>query len=96
VRWYQSVIGAVYELENWAGFDDIEGFAAYRRKVADLRARPAWEKRRVTQSEWWEFIDTRMSTDTPLPGRALSPAGAPAARGSRARPRPRSRGSRTA
>jgi hypothetical protein len=95
VRWYQSVIGGVYELENWAGFDDIEGFAAYRRKVGELRARPAWEKRRVTQGEWWEFIDTRMSTDTPLPGRSLSPAAAPA-RGSRARPRRRSRGSRTA
>lgn len=96
LHWYQSVIGGVYELESWAGFDDIEGFAQYRRKVAELRARPAWEKRRVTQGEWWEFIDTRMFTDTPVPGRSLSPAPGPSPRGSRARPRRRSRGSRTA
>lgn len=96
LHWYQSVIGGVYELESWAGFDDIEGFAQYRRKVAELRARPAWEKRRVTQGEWWEFIDTRMFTDTPVPGRSLSPAPGASPRGSRARPRRRSRGSRTA
>ena len=98
VRWYQSVVGGVYELENWAGFDDIEGFALYRRKVAELRSDPGWEKRRVTQDRWWEFLDTRLFTDTPLAGRPAVSAAAQARRprGSRARPRPRSRDTRTA
>ena len=94
VRWYQSVIGDVYLLENWAAFDDIEGFGAYRRKVAELRSDPAWERKRVTQERYWEFLDTRLFTDTPLPGRALSAASSPPKAG-RARPGSRSRGSRT-
>ena len=91
VRWYQSVIGDVYTLENWAAFDDIEGFGAYRRKLAELRSDAAWERKRVTQARYWEFLDTRLFSDTPLAGR---PAVTPSARrsesgGSRGRPRRR-------
>jgi hypothetical protein len=86
LRWYQSVIGDVYTLENWAAFDDIEGYGAYRRKLTELRARPAWERKRVTQDRYWEFLDTRLFSDTPLAG--FPPLSAPSPRG---RPSPRSR-----
>jgi len=92
LRWYQSVIGDVYTLENWAAFDDIEGYGAYRRTLNELRARPTWERRRVTQDRYWEFLDTRLFSDTPLAG--FPPLSAPVPRRrtsprSRARPRRR-------
>ena len=92
VHWYQSVIGDVYTLENWAAFDDIEAFGAYRRRLSELRSDAAWERKRVTQDRYWEFLDTRLFSDTPMAGR---PAVTPGARrgsasgGSRGRPRPR-------
>jgi len=92
VRWYQSVVGDVYTLENWAAFEDIEGFGAYRRKLAELRRNAAWERKRVTQDRYWEFLDTRLFSDTPLAGRpTVTPAAhrGSASGGSRGRPRPR-------
>lgn len=98
VRWYQSVVGDVYTLENWAAFEDIEAFGAYRRAIAELRSDPAWERKRVTQDRYWEFLDTRLFSDTPLPGRPALTAAVPGrrTRGSRGRPRRRSPGTRTA
>lgn len=89
VHWYQSVIGDVYTLENWAAFDDIEAFGAYRRRLSELRSDAAWERKRVTQDRYWEFLDTRLFSDTPLPGRpAISPSArrGSASEGSRERP----------
>ncbi|MGH8735585.1 MAG: hypothetical protein ACREVB_18015, partial [Burkholderiales bacterium] len=36
VRWYYSVIGDVYTLENWAAFDDEAAFGAYRAALGNL------------------------------------------------------------
>lgn len=67
VRWYYSVIGDVYMLENWAAFDDEVGWGAYRAALAGLKADGDWEATRVTQDAWWDFVDTRMVTDLPVP-----------------------------
>jgi hypothetical protein len=66
VRWYYSVVGDVYVLENWAAFDDEAGFGAYRAALKDLRAEDSWERERVSQEEWWEFVDTKLFTDPPV------------------------------
>ena len=66
VRWFYSVIGDVYVLENWAAFDDESAFGEYRKALANLRADDIWESERVTQDEWWEFLDTRLLTDPPV------------------------------
>lgn len=66
VRWYYSVVGDVYTLENWAAFDDEAGFGAYRAALAGLKKDEAWESERVTQDEWWEFLGTKLWTDPPV------------------------------
>jgi hypothetical protein len=66
VRWYYSVVGDVYVLENWAAFDDEAAFGAYRAALANLKADQDWEAERVTQDEWWEFLDTKLFTDPPV------------------------------
>ncbi|GLX02554.1 hypothetical protein [Microtetraspora sp. NBRC 16547] len=67
VRWYYSVVGDVYVLENWAAFEDEAGWGAYRAALADLKADDSWETERVSQESWWDFLDTRIVTDTPVP-----------------------------
>jgi hypothetical protein len=66
VRWYYSVIGDVYTLENWAAFEDEAAWGAYRAALAGLKKDEAWERERVTQDEWWDFLDTRIVTDPPV------------------------------
>lgn len=66
VRWYYSVIGEVYTLESWAAFEDEAGWGAYRAGLARLKADDSWERERVSQDEWWEFLDTRIVTDPPV------------------------------
>lgn len=66
VRWFYSVIGEVYTLENWAAFEDEAAFGAYRNALANLRKDDSWEAERVTQEEWWEFLDTRLIADPPV------------------------------
>ncbi|SEF69102.1 hypothetical protein SAMN04489712_101840 [Thermomonospora echinospora] len=66
VRWYYSVIGDVYVVENWAAFDNEAGWGEYRSALATLKADDAWETQRVSQDEWWEFLDTRIVTDLPV------------------------------
>jgi hypothetical protein len=66
VRWYYSVIGDVYTLENWAAFDDEAAFGAYRAALANLKTDDAWESERVTQDDWWEFLETKLFTDPPV------------------------------
>ncbi|MGI5158877.1 hypothetical protein [Microbispora sp. CA-102843] len=67
VRWYYSVVGDVYVLENWAAFDDEAAWGEYRTALAGLKADGDWETRRVGQDDWWEFLDTRIVTDLPVP-----------------------------
>lgn len=66
VRWYYSVVGDVYVLENWAAFEDEAGFGAYRKALASLRSDSDWESERVSQEEWWHFLDTKLFTDPPV------------------------------
>ncbi|HVL80540.1 MAG TPA: hypothetical protein VM840_02980 [Actinomycetota bacterium] len=66
VRWYYSVVGDVYVLENWAAFDDEAAFGEYRKALANLKSDDDWESERVTQDEWWEFLDTKLFTDLPV------------------------------
>lgn len=65
VRWYYTVVGDVYTLENWAAFDDEAGFGAYRAALGTLKADEGWESERVSQEDWWEFLDTKLFTDPP-------------------------------
>ncbi|MCA1832295.1 MAG: hypothetical protein ABR548_02045 [Actinomycetota bacterium] len=65
VRWYYSMVGDVYVLENWAAFDDEAGYGAYRAALANLKSDQLWESERVTQEDWWEFLDTKLFTDLP-------------------------------
>jgi len=67
VRWFYSVIGDVYVLENWATFDDEAAWGAYRTALAGLKSDDSWERERVSQDEWWDFLDTRIVTDLPVP-----------------------------
>lgn len=67
VRWYYSVVGDVYVLENWAAFDDEAAWGAYRTALAGLKADSEWESERVSQETWWDFLDTRIVTDPPVP-----------------------------
>lgn len=66
VRWYYSVVGDVYVLENWAAFDDEAAWGAYRAALANLKGDESWEAERVTQGDWWEFLDTKLFTDPPV------------------------------
>lgn len=67
VNWYYSVVGDVYVIENWAAFENEAGWGEYRSALGTLKANPAWETERVSQDEWWDFLDTRIVGDTPVP-----------------------------
>jgi hypothetical protein len=66
VRWYYSVIGDVYVIENWAGFKDEAAWGQYRATLATLKSDHDWEAERVSQDEWWDFLDTRIVTQPPV------------------------------
>lgn len=66
VRWYYSVVGDVYVLENWAAFDDEAAFGAYREALKHLKSDEGWESQRVSQEEWWEFLETKLWADPPV------------------------------
>jgi hypothetical protein len=65
VRWYYSVVGDVYTLENWAAFADEAAWGQYRAALARLKSDEQWEAERVTQEDWWEFVGTRIVADPP-------------------------------
>lgn len=67
VRWYYSLVGDVYTLESWSAFADEAAWGAYRAALATRKADRAWERQRTSQDEWWDFLDTRMVTDPPVP-----------------------------
>ena len=66
VRWFYSVVGEVYAIENWAAFEDEAAFGAYRAALATLKTDETWESQRVSQDEWWEFVETKLFTDPPV------------------------------
>lgn len=66
VRWYYSVVGDVYTLENWAAFADEAAWGAYRAALATRKKDRDWERQRVSQDDWWDFLDTRIVTDPPV------------------------------
>lgn len=66
VRWFYSVIGDVYVLENMAAFEDEAAFGEYRKALGNLRSDESWEAERVTQEDWWEFLDTKLLGDPPV------------------------------
>lgn len=66
LRWYYSAVGDVYTLENWAAFENEAAWGEYRAALAGLKSDSAWESQRVSQDEWWDFLDTRMVTDLPV------------------------------
>jgi len=65
VRWYLSVVGELYTLECWAAFDDETAYGAYRQALAGLKRDSTWEGQRVSQGDWWEFLDSRLMEDPP-------------------------------
>jgi hypothetical protein len=65
VRYYYSVIGDVYVLENWATFENEAAWGEYRSALARLKSDSTWEAERVSQDDWWEFLDTRIVCDPP-------------------------------
>jgi hypothetical protein len=67
VRWYYSLVGEVYALENWATFDDEAAWGQYRAALASRKKDASWERERVSQEQWWQFLDTRLVTDPPVP-----------------------------
>lgn len=66
VNWYYSAVGEVYVIENWAGFKDAAAWGEYRDTLATLKSDADWETERVSQDDWWEFMDTRMVVDVPV------------------------------
>ena len=64
--WYYSVVGDVYMIENWAAFDDEAAWGEYRSALKNLKADAEWEGERISQEDWWDFVDTRIVTDTPV------------------------------
>lgn len=67
VRWHYSVVGDVYVLENWATFADEAAWGSYRTALTGLKSDDTWEQERVSQDDWWDFLDTRIVTDPPVP-----------------------------
>ncbi len=66
VKWFYSVIGDVYVIENWAAFEDEAGWGEYRATLGRLKSDDTWESERVTQDDWWDFLDTRIVTNPPV------------------------------
>ncbi len=54
-------------MENWAAFDDEAGWGTYRAALAGLKKQPSWESERISQEDWWDFLETRIVTDPPVP-----------------------------
>lgn len=67
VRRYVTGVGDINTVEIWQEFEDLRAYAAYVEKVAELRHDPQWEKRRVEQEQYWEFLGNRVLSDAPLP-----------------------------
>jgi len=67
VTWNYSVIGDVYVVESRAAFLNEAAWGEYRAALTTLKSNDAWENERVSQDEWWEFLDTKIVCDPPIP-----------------------------
>lgn len=65
VRWYLTAVGELYTLECWSAFEDEFGYAAYRKAMSGLKSDAGWEAQRVSQDDWWHFLDSRLMSDLP-------------------------------
>lgn len=66
VHTYQCIVGPdVYTIEHWVSFNDEKAWGEYRRTIAQRRQAPEWERRRVSQDQWWEITQARILTDQP-------------------------------
>lgn len=65
-RWYYTVVGDAYTLENRAAFDDLAAFGKYRDALATMKTDVAWETDRTTQTEWWTHLDSVLLSDPPV------------------------------
>jgi len=65
VRWFSTVIGQIYTLESWAAFESEADYGAYRAALAKLKKNAEWEAERVSQGEWWIFLESRLMSDVP-------------------------------
>lgn len=66
-KWYYTVVGEAYTLENRAAFEDLAAFGKYRDALATMKADPSWESQRTSQAEWWTHLDSVLLTDPPVP-----------------------------
>lgn len=66
-RWYYTVVGDAYTLENRSAFDSLATFGEYRDAVAELREDSSWEQQRVSQAEWWTHLGSTLLSDPPVP-----------------------------
>jgi hypothetical protein len=69
VRRYSTVVGPSYTVETWLAFESMSGYAEYVRQVGEHRQDPEWERRRVEQDRYWEFLDSRLLADAPVAAR---------------------------
>jgi hypothetical protein len=67
VRWLRYTVGNSSILENWTGFDDMDGYAAYYKQIGLLRQDKKWETQRVSQEYYWHFKDMRLVIEKLLP-----------------------------
>lgn len=65
-RWYYTVIGDAYTLENRAAFADEAAFGEYRAALARMKSDPRWESERTTQGRWWVHQKSELLTDPPV------------------------------
>jgi hypothetical protein len=65
VRWFPTLVGELYTLEVWAAFDDLAALGEYRKVLGTAKADDGWEAERVSQEDWWEFLDSRLVNDPP-------------------------------
>ena len=66
VSWNYSVIGDVYVVESRAAFADEAAWGQYRAALTGKKTDESWESQRVSQEEWWEFLDTKIVGDPPV------------------------------
>lgn len=65
--WYVRTIGIdVHCIEHFVTFEDEAAWGEYRRAVKQKSRDPRWESRRVEQERWYEILEARILTDSPV------------------------------
>jgi hypothetical protein len=66
-RWYVCTVGPhVHTLEHFVTFADEAAWGRYRKEISRRGQDPAWERRRVSQDDWWEPLEARLLNDPPV------------------------------